>query len=149
MRFGACTSDDIDFLRTRVASDRPGHPHLDTKKYRNVSVITGLNIHKDLINDEGIRRFAADTGQELVEFYRVNKLSAAAVDRNKWRGCAQAHFKQIGPNLQLALWTAPPSTVAEHIPGCLKLCVGMPVMIKTNEATELCITKGQEAVVVG
>ncbi|KAJ7922096.1 hypothetical protein B0H13DRAFT_1604008, partial [Mycena leptocephala] len=27
--------------------------------------------------------------------------------------------------------------------------VGMPVMIKTNEATELCITKGQEAIVVG
>ncbi|KAJ7123847.1 hypothetical protein C8R43DRAFT_899354 [Mycena crocata] len=149
MRYGACTSDDIDFLRTRIASDRPGHPHLDTKKYRNVSVITGLNIHKDLINDEGTRRFAQDTGQKLVEFYSIDKLSARKVDRRKWRRCEQAHFKRLGPKLQHALWSATPSATAEHIPGCLKLCVGMPVMIKVNEATELCITKGQEAVVVG
>jgi hypothetical protein len=26
----------------------------------------------------------------------------------------------------------------------LSLCIGMPVMIRNNEATELCITKGQE-----
>ncbi|KAJ7085023.1 hypothetical protein C8R43DRAFT_909246, partial [Mycena crocata] len=149
MRYGACTSDDIDFLRTRIASDRPGHPHLDTKKYRNVSVITGLNIHKDLINDEGTRRFAQDTGQKLVEFYSIDKLSARKVDRRKWRRCEQAHFKKLGPKLQRALWSATPSATAEHIPGCLKLCIGMPVMIKVNEATELCITKGQEAVVVG
>jgi hypothetical protein len=149
MRFGACTPDDIEFLRTRVASDRPGHPHLDTKEYRNVSVITGLNIHKDMINDDGVRRFAQDTGQELVEFYSVDKLSARAVNRRKWPNCSQAHFKRLGPNLQQDLWSATPSSVAEHIPGCLKLCVGLPVMIKANEATELCITKGQEAVVVG
>jgi hypothetical protein len=74
VRCGACTSEDIDFLCTRVASDRVRYHHLDTKKYRNVSVITGLNIHKDLINDEGICRFAADPGQELVEFYSVDKL---------------------------------------------------------------------------
>lgn len=149
MRFGACTSNDVEFLRTRVASDRPGHPHLDTRKYRNVSVITGLNIHKDLINDEGVRRFAEDTGQDLVEFYSIDKLSARAADKHKWPGCSQARFKQIGAKLQHSLWGATPSTVAEHIPGCLKLCVGMPVMIKSNEATELCITKGQEALVVG
>ena len=33
------------------------------------------------------------------------------------------------------------------IPGKLSLCVGMPVMIRNNSATELCITKGQEATV--
>lgn len=75
MRYGSCTAEDIEFLRTRVASDRPGYPHLDSKKYRNVSVITGLNIHKDTINEEGTYRFAQDTGQELVEFYGVDKLS--------------------------------------------------------------------------
>jgi hypothetical protein len=122
---------------------------LDTKEYRNVSVITGLNIHKDMINDEGVRRFAQDTGQELVEFYSVDKLSARAVNRRKWPNCLQDQFKRLGPNLQQDLWSATPSSVAEHIPGCLKLCVGLPVMIKANEATELCITKGQEAVVVG
>ena len=29
----------------------------------------------------------------------------------------------------------------------LSICVGMPIMIRNNSATELCITKGQEAVV--
>ncbi|KAJ7079861.1 hypothetical protein C8R44DRAFT_836642 [Mycena epipterygia] len=33
--------------------------------------------------------------------------------------------------------------------GKLPLCVGMPLMIRTNDATELCITKGQGGVVVG
>jgi hypothetical protein len=149
MRYGSCMTEDIEFLRTRVASDRPDHPHLDSKKYRNVSVITGWNVHKDTINEEGGCRFAQDTGQELVEFYSVDKLSASAVDRRKWKGCTQAQFKSLGPKLQHALWSATPSSTAEHIPGCLKLCVGMPVMIKENAATELCITKGQEAVVVG
>ncbi|KAJ7740537.1 hypothetical protein B0H16DRAFT_1324298 [Mycena metata] len=149
MRYGACTSDDLKFLRTRVASDRPGHPHLDTLKYRNVSVITALNIHKDTINQLGAERFARDTGQELVEFYSIDKLSSAAVDRKKWTGCQQAHFKSLGPNLQDELWKATPAATNEHIPGCLRLCVGMPVMIKANQATELCITKGQEATVVG
>ncbi|KAJ6620993.1 hypothetical protein B0H10DRAFT_1945630 [Mycena sp. CBHHK59/15] len=108
MWFGACTTNNIEFLRTRV-------------EYRNVSVITGLNVHKDLINDEGVRRFAQDTGQELVEFYSADKLSARGVNRRKWFGCSQAYFKQLGPKLQHALWAAAPSTIAEHMPGCLKL----------------------------
>ena len=29
------------------------------------------------------------------------------------------------------------------------LCIGLPVMIRNNDATELCITKGQEGHVVG
>ncbi|KAF6752336.1 hypothetical protein DFP72DRAFT_815440, partial [Ephemerocybe angulata] len=35
------------------------------------------------------------------------------------------------------------------IPGKLTLCIGMPVIIRNNEATELCITRGQEARIVG
>ena len=37
----------------------------------------------------------------------------------------------------------------DHIPGKLSLYIGMPVMIKNNDATEICITKGQEGHVVG
>jgi hypothetical protein len=119
MRYGACTEADIEFLRTRVASDRPGHPHLDNLKYRNVSVITALNIHKDVINEPGAQRFAEDTGQEVVKFYSIDKLSARAVDRKKWTGCEQARFKSLGPNLQDELWKATPARTNEHIPGCL------------------------------
>ncbi|KAJ7907713.1 hypothetical protein B0H13DRAFT_1618208, partial [Mycena leptocephala] len=35
------------------------------------------------------------------------------------------------------------------VAGKLSLCVGMPVMIKNNDATELCITKGQDGTVAG
>ena len=50
--------------------------------------------------------------------------------------------------LQKALWKLEPNS-SDHIPGTLALCIGMPVMIRHNDATELCITRGQEAIVVG
>jgi hypothetical protein len=37
----------------------------------------------------------------------------------------------------------------ENFPGKLPLCLGMPVMIRNNYATEMCIKKGQEGFVVG
>jgi hypothetical protein len=38
---------------------------------------------------------------------------------------------------------------SEHVASKLALCVGIPVMIKNDDETELCITKGQEGVVAG
>jgi hypothetical protein len=35
------------------------------------------------------------------------------------------------------------------LPGKLSICIGMPMIIKHNYATELCITNGQEGFVVG
>jgi hypothetical protein len=46
------------------------------------------------------------------------------------------------------LWDSSPHS-SEHFPGKLLLCLGMPIMIRNNDATELCMTKGQEAYVVG
>jgi hypothetical protein len=149
MRYGACTPDDVEFLRTLIAGNRPGQPRLDSKKFRNVPVITARNVHKDTMNELGAEQFARDTGQELVEFYSVDKLCSKGVDRTKWRGCEQAHFKSMGKQLQHELWKATPSATSEHVPGILRLCIGMPVMIRVNEATELCMTKGQEGEVVG
>ena len=51
-------------------------------------------------------------------------------------------------DIQKALWNCSPHS-SEHFPGKLSLCLGMPIMIRNNDATELCITKGQEAYVVG
>ncbi|KAJ6585942.1 hypothetical protein B0H19DRAFT_924510, partial [Mycena capillaripes] len=150
MRYRSCMPEDIAFLRTRVASDRPGHPRLDSLIYRNVSVITAWNIHKDAINQLGAARFATDTGQELNEFFSVDRMSIKErKDKYKWKKSHHARIKKIGPTIQEQLWTAPPSATSEQVPGCLKLCVGMPVMIKSNNATELCITRGQEAIVRG
>ncbi|KAJ6595745.1 hypothetical protein DFH09DRAFT_906059, partial [Mycena vulgaris] len=40
-------------------------------------------------------------------------------------------------------------TTNEFIPGKLSICMGMPVMLHSNDVTDMCITKGQEAAVVG
>jgi len=55
---------------------------------------------------------------------------------------------EISPALQKIIWNLSPSAT-NHFPGKLSLCIGMPVIIRNNDATELCITKGQEGHVVG
>src|SRR5277367_1414171 len=74
MRYAACTTEDIDFLRSRIAGRNPNQPNLASKKFRNVSVITGLNSLKDRLNSLGSRRFAQETGQTLTDFYSVDTL---------------------------------------------------------------------------
>ncbi|KAJ3556734.1 hypothetical protein NM688_g1860 [Phlebia brevispora] len=49
-------------------------------------------------------------------------------------------------NLRKLLWELPPSAT-EHVPGKISLCRGLPVMLKSNEATKLCVTNGAEATV--
>ncbi|KAJ7112338.1 hypothetical protein C8R44DRAFT_528010, partial [Mycena epipterygia] len=55
----------------------------------------------------------------------------------------------ISQRMQKALWLCHPSSTSKHIAGKLSICIGMPIMIRNNDATELCITKGQEETVVG
>ncbi|KAJ6530257.1 hypothetical protein B0H19DRAFT_967794 [Mycena capillaripes] len=149
MRYGACTEDDIEFLESRIAGFRPENPELNEKDIRNVSIITARNSQKDALNKMGAERFAQDTNQTLVDFCSIDRLSARSVDRGKWKGCIQSEIKKMTVSLQKKLWDAPPSTTNEFIPGKLSLCLGMPIMLRANDATELCMTKGQEAVVCG
>ncbi|PCH41961.1 hypothetical protein WOLCODRAFT_89558 [Wolfiporia cocos MD-104 SS10] len=51
----------------------------------------------------------------------------------------------ISSDLQWVLWDLPHKCTDNH-PGKLTLCLGLPVMIKTNEATECCVTNGAEGV---
>ena len=46
------------------------------------------------------------------------------------------------------LWKLP-HHATQHFPGKLSLCIGMPVVLRNNDATELCITKRQEGTVAG
>ena len=68
MRYAACTLEDIKFLKSRIAGRHPDQPKLLNKEFRNVSIITALNIQKDKINELGSARFAAETGQTLTDF---------------------------------------------------------------------------------
>jgi hypothetical protein len=153
MRFGACTPDDIKYLETRIAGKGLDCPKLSDKKLRNVSIITARNVQKDHINYLGALRFAKDTGQTLTHFYSIDKWGEEAdisVQKVKKRYKTKKILlgPTIGPKIQEMLWNMHHSDT-DHIPGKLSLCIGMPVMIRNNDATELCITKGQEGYVVG
>ena len=50
--------------------------------------------------------------------------------------------------MQEVLWNLHPH-LTEHHAGKLELCIGMPIMIKNNEATECGVTNGAEAEIVG
>ena len=61
---------------------------------------------------------------------------------------ATANSTNITHADQEKLWELP-HHATQHFPGKLSLCIGMPVMLRNNDATELCITKGQEGTVAG
>ena len=77
MRYKACTPDDIAFLRSRISSDIEGRPSVNKRHFRYVSVITTLNLPKDIINDLGSQRFAAETGQELINFFSEDTVNSS------------------------------------------------------------------------
>ena len=76
MRYAACTPEDIKFLKSRIAGRHPDQPKLSNKEFRNVSIITALNIQKDKINELGSARFAAETGQTLTDFYSIDRFGS-------------------------------------------------------------------------
>jgi hypothetical protein len=61
MRYKSCTTDDINFLHTRISGTEANQPVLAQKKFCNVSIITAWNSHKDQINKLGSLRFARET----------------------------------------------------------------------------------------
>src|ERR1700723_2192851 len=154
MRYAACTPEYIIFLKTRIAGRRPEQPKLSGKEFRNVSIITALNAQKDRINELGSARFAAETGQTLTDFYSIDRFGSSpdpAEKRSKGKKSKPSRkheSHQISPTLQKIIWNLPHSAT-QHFPGKLSLCIGMPVIIRNNNATELCITKGQEGHGVG
>lgn len=153
MQYKSCTQADIKHLQGRIAGRGAGKPKLNQPRFRNVSVITAWNAYRDKINELGCAHFARETGQQLVTFY----------SDDKWRSDNEGKKKQkrktttldprrssnvIQPDIQRVLWDLPHECTDNH-PGKLSLCQGMPVMIKTNEATECCVTNGAEGVVAG
>ncbi|SJL13082.1 uncharacterized protein ARMOST_16519 [Armillaria ostoyae] len=147
MRYKACTKADIAFLNSRI-SGKPAAPKIADKQFRNVSIITGLNVHKDELNRIASARFTEETRRSLVTFYSEDQLSSSETSECMRPGQGkQITCTDISQNLQDILWAAAPSENDKHIPPTLALCIGMPVMIRVNSATELCITKGQEATV--
>ena len=153
MRYAACSEEDLEFLETLCVNTNSKRCEdlLSDPNFKNASIITSLNTQKDQINESCSMRFAQETGQQLTHFYSIDKLGNTDLQR-KGRGSRTLKKMpakvNISDDIQKALWESSPHS-SEHFPGKLSLCLGMPIMIRNNDATELCITKGQEAYVVG
>ena len=147
LRYKACTPVDIIFWRTKISSSSPGRSSICNKDFRDVSIITGTNLQKDEINRLGAIRFARETSQDLVDFYSedTSKVSPSNIDKVS----GTKRVAQLTDEMQRALWDQQPSTTDKHIAGKLTLCLGLPVMIRTNYATEICMIRGQEGYVHG
>ena len=155
MRYGKCSPDDIKFLRTLQAGKRPDQPKVSAKEFRNVAIICGRHTQKDQINLMGCQRFAEETGQKLTDFYSIDqwgkdKDPSSRTKYGKKHAAPKSQHKsrEIDFDTQRQIWKLRPGAT-DHFAGKLSLCYGMPVMIRNNDATELCITKGQEGFVVG
>ena len=154
LRYKACTEDDIRLLRSCIARRDDPERSLANPNFRNVSIITSWNTYRDKLNEMGCERFADETGQALTHFYSVDRFKSEKGDSAKRRRSYKIKIdpkrqsNRIGPRLQHILWTLSPGC-SNHHPGKLSLCVGMPVMIKKNKATECSVTNGAEGVVVG
>ncbi|PPQ75527.1 hypothetical protein CVT24_013233 [Panaeolus cyanescens] len=146
MRYKACTQDDISFLLSRISYNVEGLPSVCDDRFRNEAIITGTNLVKDAINKIGCQRFADETGQTLVDFYSDDSERIRVPEQGKKRG--KIILETISDSVQSLLWDQAPSFTDKHIAGKLSLCVGLPVIIRYNYATELCMTRGQEGYVV-
>ena len=152
MRYKSCTSDDIEFLCCHVTGTKPGAPKLAQKRFRNIAIITAWNSQNDKINELGSKRFARETGQKLTTFYCIDKWKCKDSNKKKKRGKRKKFdpartSENVEEDIQNILWEQPHGTSDNHIPAKLSLCVGLPIMIRNNNATECCITMGAEATV--
>ena len=100
------------------------------------------------------KQFADEAGLKLQEFYSNDKWRSNSKHdkkgkkRNIHEVDSQRKSNEINPYLKDTLWSLPHACSENHS-GVLRLCIGLPVMIKKNLATECCVTNGAEARVVG
>ncbi|KAJ3479965.1 hypothetical protein NLI96_g8691 [Meripilus lineatus] len=144
LRYKRCTPKDIQVFRSRVLGIGVDAAEAYAPPFRYVSIITGINSHRDAINNSSSIAFANENRTPLLSFYSTDSwTSAASTDYLSDRGLTAA---EANKEYQKYLWTLTPA-VTKNVPGRLVLCKGMPVMLKYNEATELCATNGAEAYV--
>ena len=151
MRYKDCTVEDIQFLRTRITSQQAGRPSICDTNFRNNAIITAKNVQKDEINKLGGIRFALETNQKLTQFFSEDNINANLEQNNSYekRRTTLCKIHAMTPQFQQMLWKLPHSSGDKQMAGTLSLCLGMPIIIKYNVATELGITNGQEGTVVG
>ena len=109
----------------------------------------------DEINRLGCLRFAGETCQKLNDFFFADTVPSdehSADSKGSRPVAGRRHIvkhHKLPENILEALWEQPCCANTKLIPGKLSLCTGMLLMIQNNATTEMCITKGQEAIMHG
>ena len=137
LRYKNCTGEDLDYLHSRTMA-KSNKSCLLTAEFKDVPIITGRNVQRDKINSLCSERYISEKRLESHSFYSIDRLISSKNNR----------FSLMTDSLQKQLWDILPVD-SEHLPGKLTLCIGMPIMIKHNEATECSVTNGADCVVVG
>lgn len=76
MRYRRCTEDNLHLLRSHILGIALNQPHLGNPRFRNVSVITGLNSHHDAINEASVTHFAEENSHIPHTFYSHDRWAA-------------------------------------------------------------------------
>ncbi|KAI0682431.1 hypothetical protein C8T65DRAFT_713946 [Cerioporus squamosus] len=139
MQFARCMKEDIALLMRHVQSSQGpsemGHDH-----FRDVSIITAWNANRDAINAERVRDFAKACELPVRSFF-----SSDLWGKNK-DGASNCQVQHLNDStVDPGCWSTDHD---KHHAGVLYLCVDMPVLLKYNEATELCATNGAAMTVV-
>ncbi|PPQ97805.1 hypothetical protein CVT26_012849 [Gymnopilus dilepis] len=148
MRYCACDEEDLAFLDSLIVKDDESASKPLDHNFRHAAIITSFNAFRDRINDVGVERFAREHNETVHHFYSEDSIAEFTIDAASKRKKKYIDIAQLSPAIQEKLWNLPVGNNDQHVAGKLTLCRGLPVLIRNNDATELCITKGQDAVVV-
>ena len=127
MQYKSCSTEDIAFCRSLISAQLPGRCCIADNDFRNSSIITARNIHKDEINKLGAIRFANESGQTLVDFFSENSIKTKTKSNSTRKHAC--HIEALTNELQKSLWDQPPSSTDKLIARKLSLYIGLPVMI--------------------
>ncbi|KAI0816927.1 hypothetical protein BC628DRAFT_1413943 [Trametes gibbosa] len=111
----------------QCATDCPAGPLLSDPRFRQISIITACNAHRDAINARRTREFAADRGVLLHSFFSYDRWGKAA-QRLYEKTIDPVHAdNSISLKLQEMLWQVPPC-MSDHHTGILTLCIEAEVV---------------------
>ena len=137
LRYKSCTKEDLSYLQSRTVT-KANKSQLISAEFEDVPIITGRNVQRDKINLLCGNKYISEQGLLQHDFYSADRLVSSKNNQ----------FSMMTSSLQKQLWEMLPVD-SEHLPGRLSLCLGIPVMIKHNEATECSVTNGADCIVVG
>ncbi|HLP35109.1 MAG TPA: DUF6570 domain-containing protein [Amoebophilaceae bacterium] len=124
LRYGIGTTENYDYLMKKII--KPGETSVDVFRTR---IITTTNPVKDRLNDEMITQLAKMHDQEICIITAEDTFSKAQTQRK-----VPTKIRNQIRNLT--------GKACEHVPGRMRLTIGMPIMITSNISVTLGITNG-------